>query len=616
MDVTDDNFAQQLPQILNTVQNASFVAFDLEFLGFHGDDEANRPSLFDSPVERYRKQRLSVLKFPPVQWGLALFTAIDDGRHYKVDVYNIYLFKRTINRRVFSFSIPSIAFLGEHDFDFNKAINKGVTYANLDEISTIRSDLEEGLLDYDIFGERFNSHLISVQCYLSDMLERLRKAASPPTISMYQEVTFSPFVLNLDDAIFDPYACRSEAQPLNHRKFCATRLQAAARLFSLHSNTHHVKLKVDGHRLHVQQAKPNERRVKNERAKLLNKTVNEIAGASQILYAIIDARLPVVGHNCLFDLLYIYQYFFADLPEDYAKWKKALNTIFPVIIDTRILAEENKRRLSWHGVMNYSLVTLGAYFKHPVSSENLPYRFPDFSLTNAALIKYADKEYFHNAAYDAKTTGETFVRLAHLTVCNTLSLGDKPKEVKACRPFRVLLYAVRPFANRIPVPLMGVPFINLVGDDPPSTRPKAIMLEGVGASGRRLFPFAYPRLSMIDLAALRREVNALFGHWRCDLQAIDGGRRVLLATNTGHTYNRVYNYYSCHASYKIVSEVDFLTRGTPSLFTRMYGLFSKALLLHKVQCFFESLIYLKWSLGVCSCAILAHCFMRYFTSLR
>lgn len=25
MDVTDDNFAQQLPQILNTVQNASFV---------------------------------------------------------------------------------------------------------------------------------------------------------------------------------------------------------------------------------------------------------------------------------------------------------------------------------------------------------------------------------------------------------------------------------------------------------------------------------------------------------------------------------------------------------------------------------------------------------------
>uniref|UniRef100_A0A914RNU9 Uncharacterized protein n=1 Tax=Parascaris equorum TaxID=6256 RepID=A0A914RNU9_PAREQ len=169
---------------------------------------------------------------------------------YKVDVYNIYLFKRTINRRVYSFSIPSIAFLGEHDFDFNKAINKGVTYANLDEISMIRSDLEEGLLDYDIFGERFNSHLISVQCHLSDMLERLRKAASPPTISVYQireigvflkEITFAPFVVNLDDAIFDPYACRSEAQPLNHRK-----------------------------------------------------TVNEIAGASQILYAIIDARLVCI----------------------------------------------------------------------------------------------------------------------------------------------------------------------------------------------------------------------------------------------------------------------------------------------------------------------------------
>ncbi|VDM23770.1 unnamed protein product [Toxocara canis] len=574
MDVTDDNFAQQLPHILNTVQNASFVAFDLEFLGFHGDDEANRPSLFDSPVERYRKQRLSVLKFPPVQWGLALFTAVDDGRHYKVDVYNIYLFKRTINRRVYSFSIPSIAFLGEHDFDFNKAISKGVTYANLDEVASIRSDLEEGLLDYEIFGERFNSHLISVQCYLSDMLERLRKATSPPTIPTCQEMTFAPFVVNLDDTIFDPYACRSEAQPHNYRKFRVTRLQAAARLFSLHSNTHHVKLKIDGSR--VAQA------------------INEIAGASQILYAIIDARLPVVGHNCLFDLLYLYQYFFADLPEEYGRWKKALNTIFPVIVDTRILAEENRRRLSWHGIMNYSLATLGAYFKHPVSGENLPYRFPDFSLANAALLKYADKEYFHNAAYDAKTTGETFVRLAHLTVCSTVSIGDKPREMKGCRPFRVLLYAVRPFANRIPVPLMGVPFINLVGDDPPSTRPEAIMLEGVGASGRRLFPFAYPRLSMINLAALRREVNLLFGHWRCDLQAIDGGRRVLLATNTDHTYNRVYNYYSCHASYKIVSKVDLLSRATPGRITSICRLFPKALLIHKVQCFYDNLRYLKW----------------------
>ncbi|VDK43485.1 unnamed protein product [Anisakis simplex] len=555
MDVTDDNFAQLLPQILNTVQNASFVAFDLEFLGFHGDDDANRPSLFDSPVERYRKQRLSVLKFPPVQWGLALFTAVDDGRQYaiiiyKVDVYNIYLFKRTINRRVYSFSIPSIAFLGEHDFDFNKAINKGVTYANLDEVAVIRSHLEEGLLDYEIFGERFNSHLISVQCYLSNMLERLRKASSPPTTPPASRADgFAPFVVDLEDAMFDPYACRSETQPLNYRKFRATRLQSHARLFSLHSNTHHVKLKMDGHKLHVQQAKSSERRVRNERTKLLNKTINEIAGASQILYAIIEARLPLVGHNCLFDLLYLYQYFFADLPEDYGKWKKALNSIFPVIVDTRILAEENRRRLSWHGIMNYSLATLGAYFKHPVSGDNLPYRFPDFSLANAALLKYAVhivhvlislQTEIENISIMQHTMPKQLVRLS----CDWLILpcairwvcvGDKPKAIKGCRPFRVLLYVVRPFANRIPVSLMGVPFLNLVGDDPPSTRPKAIMLEGIGVSRRCFYPFSYPRLSLINIAALKREVNLLFGNWRCDLQAIDGGTRVLLATNTDHT---------------------------------------------------------------------------------
>jgi target of EGR1 protein 1 len=46
----------------------------------------------------------------------------------------------------------------------------------------------------------------------------------------------------------------------------------------------------------------------------------------------------MIFHNGLFDLLYIYQSFVADLPEDYFEFKKVIKKGFPYLYDTKYLS--------------------------------------------------------------------------------------------------------------------------------------------------------------------------------------------------------------------------------------------------------------------------------------
>lgn len=48
-------------------------------------------------------------------------------------------------------------------------------------------------------------------------------------------------------------------------------------------------------------------------------------GVSEVVMAIIEKKLPLVGHNGLHDLMYLYHYFIANLPGE-----KVLFTMFPM----------------------------------------------------------------------------------------------------------------------------------------------------------------------------------------------------------------------------------------------------------------------------------------------
>lgn len=51
---------------------------------------------------------------------------------------------------------------------------------------------------------------------------------------------------------------------------------------------------------------------------------------------LIDAKIPIIGHNCLYDVMYIYHQFIDYFPETYEEFSKAWGNLFTTY-DTKIM---------------------------------------------------------------------------------------------------------------------------------------------------------------------------------------------------------------------------------------------------------------------------------------
>lgn len=52
-------------------------------------------------------------------------------------------------------------------------------------------------------------------------------------------------------------------------------------------------------------------------------------GFTNVVKLLIDSKKPLAGHNCYFDLLFLYSHFIDSLPYSYDDFKKDLNKLFP-----------------------------------------------------------------------------------------------------------------------------------------------------------------------------------------------------------------------------------------------------------------------------------------------
>ncbi|GMT06585.1 hypothetical protein PENTCL1PPCAC_28759, partial [Pristionchus entomophagus] len=507
MEITCNNFKEKHGYIENVIRNASFVAIDLEFLGLEDEQVEMKCSLFDSTQERYEKSLHSVRRFPPAQLGAAFFTALDDGERYKVDVFTFYLFQSVSMGRDYSFSIASLSFLSEHGFDFNKLTREGISHVNLDELQRVlqRFHQPNGI---EIFGPHMPPLVHHLTRIIRAEVAKLRRKSTGSEGAPQHAFPGLPIAIS---------------QKLSD-------LQRAALLYKLHNCTPGIRCELEDQILMVYPCSDPPRDVKK---RLFEKICAEMSGVSDVVMAIIEKKLPIIGHNSFRDLLYIYEYFVADLPDTLDEFKKLAMSVFPFVADTKILAEECKNRLSVHGVMNYRLESLNAFFERMAIARRVASPSYDFEEEVGEKVRNPDAKSMHDAGVDAVSTGQSFLRLAHLA-----SMEDR--NTSQCLPIKALLYSVRPHSNRLPVPLLGVPFINLIGSEPPSRNPETIIMEMIANDDET------------GLNALRKELRGKFGRWRCDVRRHEDNR-IHVATNTDTTYWRVYKYYSVHPSYRVLS---------------------------------------------------------------
>lgn len=75
----------------------------------------------------------------------------------------------------------------------------------------------------------------------------------------------------------------------------------------------------------------------------LKKTPKEIFfqeyGFTTIIETIIASKKPMVGHFPILDLLFIYDSFIAELPNNYVDFVKEINNFFPCVLDTKLIAK-------------------------------------------------------------------------------------------------------------------------------------------------------------------------------------------------------------------------------------------------------------------------------------
>lgn len=134
------------------------------------------------------------------------------------------------------------------------------------------------------------------------------------------------------------------------------------------------------------------------------------AHLGQVMAALRDSQVPLVFHNGFLDLLHLYDKFIDVLPKEVAGFGEAWASHFPLIFDTRVMAQEGKFQVLRHqGGINLEelhrhLVTMAgmAIYGHNVTFE----RAGSLGANRSA----------HSAGQDALHTAEVFVMQMDLWV--------------------------------------------------------------------------------------------------------------------------------------------------------------------------------------------------------
>lgn len=68
--------------------------------------------------------------------------------------------------------------------------------------------------------------------------------------------------------------------------------------------------------------------------------LDSLVGFRKVIDAISKAKVPVIGHNALMDLCFIYHNFHRKLPELVEEFKDSVHTLFPYFYDTKYIAKD------------------------------------------------------------------------------------------------------------------------------------------------------------------------------------------------------------------------------------------------------------------------------------
>ncbi|GFO44635.1 poly(a)-specific ribonuclease parn, partial [Plakobranchus ocellatus] len=393
MEITKHTFNEQLDSILTAIEESTFLAIDGEFTGLDAEG-CSHIAPFDTPEERYLKLRHGSTDFMLIQFGLCAFKVDEEKRIYEAKPYNFYVFPRPSSRnapdRRFMCQSSSLDFLICNGFDFNKLIKEGISYLSLEQEHKMKAELERK------HAEQKNRSASSV---LSPDGANSKKMPLPVPDDQKEFLTdicerISVF-LEGDDEELKLQSCNAF-----QRKLVYQTVEEKYPLVHLQTKTGEKKERF----LVVQRAKDAEDLEKKEQEKqALEKMELDLqVGFTKVIKAITKSGKLVVGHNMFLDIIHSMNQFHSVLPYNLVDFKAMVKTVFPRLLDTKLLANTPPLKdFMTYTSLNDLQETMQSKPFSPVPVKPAP----GFDLYNSGSVA------LHEAGYDAYITGCCFATM-------------------------------------------------------------------------------------------------------------------------------------------------------------------------------------------------------------
>ena len=386
MEVVKTNFSQIIPQFEHHLRQASFVAFDLEFTGIRG-----KPELWtDSVPARYLKMKQIASQYSIIQVGVSLF--IPHGDDYEACPYNFYIFPDEglgKNPRI-TLEVSAISFNKQHRMDFNKWIYEGIPFV-------------DHVTDKDLFNR---------------LMQTREESESEVVITLTKEIDKLKIQEWMDKIIEWRNNSETQLQIPNLNSFLRKYLyQWIHKEFpdietdSISTDSRGRNLTIVLHKLSADQKELYQQQKATERQTQYHDKI----GFRRIFTLLVEAKKPLVGHNMMFDLLFLTNCFHGMLPDNYSEFKNLVQSLFPSVYDTRYLMN-NVPGLIDQFEQNTVSKGLGDFYAF-LRSRDISYKKP---VLGSSFQRYELETFHHEAGYDAYMTGCCFIEVMKLISYDTI----------------------------------------------------------------------------------------------------------------------------------------------------------------------------------------------------
>jgi len=392
MNVTKSNFLDATAEIERLLPTVEFVAIDEEMTGIFlpGLQEF----VGDAPSARYSKMRQVASNYSIIQFGVALFTkeAGNDGK-FVAHAYNFYTFPET---GAVNMEASSVHFNSKNGMDWNSWIREGVPYVTREAAAKLKLQL---------FPEENKSTAAKrIQLTSTFDIENTRKAIESLKGWLADEA-------RQDQKELEIITCNAYL-----RRFMHETLRENFPDLAVESRPTKIRGLSTMVALRLTAAEKVERDAKIRAEKEAEFTLK--VGVRRVFEALANSRKPIIGHACLYDLMFAFSHFEGPLPESFSDFKKSVCDLFPSVYDTQLLARSDVLKLkSDSGELQQRFKSFALGEVHRVLREEAEAERADGKETVEITLaegheKYATAASYHEAGFDAYITGCAFAYMA------------------------------------------------------------------------------------------------------------------------------------------------------------------------------------------------------------